>query len=59
MTGVPIVYGLPSSQAFEVEERGEIVLGGCLIEEDAPTRACKECGARWKEGGPSKSPRSV
>jgi hypothetical protein len=59
LAGVRIVYGLPSSEAFEAEERGEIVLGGCLIEEDEPTHACKECGWQWNEDKPSRSPRSV
>ena len=25
----PILYGYPSHEAFEAEERGELILGGC------------------------------
>ena len=50
VAGVPIVYGLPGRDAFEAEQRGELVLGGCVIEEDAPTHQCVECGDRWGHG---------
>jgi ribA/ribD-fused uncharacterized protein len=46
--GVPIVYGLPSGTAFGAAERGEVVLGGCVIEPDAPTFSCLACGERWR-----------
>ena len=42
--GVPLVYGLPSADAFEAAERGELVLGGCLMEPGpVPDWACPEC----------------
>ena len=42
--GVPLVYGLPSSEAFEAAERGQIVLAGCLMEPGlTPSWACPEC----------------
>jgi hypothetical protein len=41
------MYGYPSSEAFEAEQLGELVLGGCMIEEGDPTHACTECGHRW------------
>lgn len=50
VAGVPLVYGLPGCDAFEAEQRGELVLGGCVIEEDAPTHQCVECGDRWGHG---------
>ena len=28
----PILYGYPSHEAFEAEERGELILGGCEME---------------------------
>jgi len=28
---VPIMYGLPTAEGFAAAERGEIVLGGCII----------------------------
>lgn len=42
--GVPLVYGLPSSEAFEAAERGHLVLAGCLMEPGlTPSWACPEC----------------
>jgi len=45
---IPIVYGLPEHEAFEREKRGEIILGGCLIDFDSPNWHCKDCGFEWK-----------
>jgi hypothetical protein len=41
---VPLTYGLPSSETFEAAARGELVIGGCLMD-DGPTPrwACPEC----------------
>lgn len=41
---VPVVYGLPTEEAFESARRGEIALGGCIIDFDNPTLACTSCG---------------
>jgi len=30
------MYGYPSSEVFEAEQRGERVFGGCMIEEGEP-----------------------
>lgn len=46
MTAVPIAYGYPSSELFEAAERGEVVLGGCVIEVDSPTHE-RAAGHRW------------
>lgn len=46
--GVPIVYGMPGIELFEKAERGEIVLGGCVIDGEMPTHAC-EGEHRWSE----------
>lgn len=43
-TLVPIVFGMPSYELFEAAERGEVVLGGCVLEEVNPTRRCTRCG---------------
>ena len=41
---VPLTYGLPSSEVFEAEERGELVIGGCLmVDGPTPRWACPEC----------------
>lgn len=47
-TGVDILYGLPSYDPELLEERGEIVLGGCCIDLDAPERHCTTCGHEWR-----------
>lgn len=49
--GVDILYGMPSVEAFEMAERGEIVLGGCCIEPDSPERQCTACGHQWRIQG--------
>ena len=44
---VPIMYGLPSHEGFEAAERGEVVIGGCVVEPDNPRWACPACEHRW------------
>lgn len=47
--GVPILYGEPDDDAFAAAKRGELAIGGCIIETDAKGRAtnpayrCKKC----------------
>ena len=45
--GTPIVYGYPTYEAFENEQKGEIILGGCCITPNSPTKVCKNCGKEW------------
>jgi len=35
---IPIAYGFPGDDLFEAAERGEIVLGGCVLSGDDPSR---------------------
>ncbi len=42
---VPIVYGYPTSELFEVAERGEVRLGGCVIGNESPDYECRDCRA--------------
>ena len=44
---VRIVYGLPGPELFEKAERGEVMLGGCIITGNDPAHGCLECG--WPE----------
>ncbi|MBS3067285.1 hypothetical protein J4450_01165 [Candidatus Micrarchaeota archaeon] len=44
---VAILYGKPAATAMESAKRGEIVLGGCCIEKNAPHRHCKNCKNEW------------
>jgi hypothetical protein len=32
---------------WEAVERGEIVLGGCIVDDGAASLACLACGHRW------------
>jgi hypothetical protein len=41
---IRIVYGLPSFETAEAEDRGELAIGGCLSSEESPDRRCKACG---------------
>jgi len=47
-TGVDILYGMPTCEAFEMAERHEIALGGCCIRLEAPERKCTTCGHEWR-----------
>ena len=50
MAGViPIVYGMVGFDDAQRQERGEIVLGGCIIEDGAPIWHCSnpECENEW------------
>lgn len=39
----PIVYGLPGFELAAAEERGAVVLGGCIVNEANPKWACTAC----------------
>lgn len=43
-----ILYGLPTLEAFERSERGELMLGGCCIYPDSPDFFCKACHHEWR-----------
>ncbi len=49
--GVPVLYGLPTRGSAEAAERGELVLGGCVLTDDDPPRCCTECRAALWHGG--------
>ena len=42
-----IAYGLPGPEMMEEAERGDIVLGGCVVTDDGPEWHCKECAHEW------------
>ena len=51
---VPTIYGLPSSQAMRLAERGLVALGGCLMPGDEQAFVCRACGLAWgSEGDPT------
>jgi hypothetical protein len=47
--GVRIIYGFPPKEMILLEERGEIVFGGCCHYKDAPEWYCKSCDHKWKK----------
>ena len=50
---VPIVYGLPDWDLGRAAERGELVLGGCMVTDDDPRWRCRACEADF--GRPSEA----
>jgi rubredoxin len=42
-----VVYGYPDMDLVEQADRGEVVLGGCCIEDDSPRWQCRDCGHEW------------
>ncbi len=44
---IPIVYGKPSQQGIEKSQRGEIILGGCIVDANKKRKACKKCGEHY------------
>ena len=46
---VPILYGMPGIEMRDQEILGEIYLGGCAIQIDAPDRHCKQCEHQWSK----------
>ena len=42
---IEVVYGEPTHEAFLASERGEIVLGGCLVGDESPDYECRGCRA--------------
>ena len=46
--GVPLLRGFPTEEHFELASRGEIVLGGCVVDGTGHDRECRNCGHRWR-----------
>lgn len=44
---IRIVYGYPSSEMFELQNEGKVMLGGCCLSEHSPQYHCKDCGNQW------------
>ncbi len=47
-TGVDILYGMPTDEAFELAGKNLLALGGCCIDLDGPERSCTSCGHEWR-----------
>jgi hypothetical protein len=46
---VPYAYGLPIPDLVEAEERGEVILAGCVVDADSPAFHCNACGQDLQE----------
>lgn len=44
---VRIIYGYPGPELVGEAERGEVVLGGCVIVHGSKVWACRACAHRW------------
>ncbi|MDD2229543.1 MAG: hypothetical protein PHY48_09040 [Candidatus Cloacimonetes bacterium] len=44
---LPIEYGYPGIEMMEDSENGKIVLGGCCVSDNDPTRECQKCKHRF------------
>lgn len=44
-----IVYGMPTQETLEKAKNGEILLGGCIIEEKHPKYYCNNCKKSYAE----------
>ncbi|MBN3761143.1 hypothetical protein [Burkholderia sp. Ac-20365] len=45
--GVPLLYGFPSTDDFERAARGEVILGGCVVDFDSADQKCRKCDHSW------------
>lgn len=44
--GVPLIFGFPHGEDFERQERGEVILAGCVVDSDSDMQ-CRSCGFQW------------
>jgi hypothetical protein len=43
----PFVYGFPSRKMFDLADAGQVILGGCGIDEYQPTHYCTVCQEQY------------
>lgn len=48
---LPLCYGYPAVEIFDAAERGEVALGGCLLDDTMRAWRCMECYATFNDGG--------
>ncbi|MEX1194954.1 MAG: hypothetical protein WED85_07850 [Dehalococcoidia bacterium] len=46
-TVVPIMYGMPSGEAMEEAERGDLMLAGCMVGDVDPQLNCRACAINF------------
>lgn len=47
-SGLEICYGYPSGIMMDLAGRGDILLGGCMVDISNPDIGCLNCSHRWK-----------
>ena len=47
LDSLPVAYGFPGPEMEQAAERGEIVLGGCIIDAGSPAWECRSCRHRY------------
>lgn len=45
---IEIAYGLPDDELMEAARRGEVAIGGCIVEHGQPTHMCRMCSTRLR-----------
>lgn len=45
---VEIQYGYPSDSGIKESEKGNVVLGGCIVHSENPNWYCKRCELKFK-----------
>ncbi|MDX6287612.1 MAG: hypothetical protein QOG53_3097 [Frankiales bacterium] len=46
-TAIDIAYGMPGPDLAAKARRGEVALGGCVIDQVNPLEKCSACGFTW------------
>lgn len=46
---IPIVYGMPTYEAFHRSQTGEFALGGCVVSDGDPRWLCPKCHERFHD----------
>ena len=44
---IKIVYGKPSAKTLELEKAHKVMLGGCMVQENAPRLYCTKCKKKF------------
>jgi hypothetical protein len=48
---IPVVYGMPDIGLVEAADRGEVEIGGCIVNPEMPTHVCTGEPAHSLRGG--------
>ncbi len=48
-TVLKILYGMPTDEAWELSEKGKLIIGVCCLSEESPEWACTHCKMEYKK----------